>query len=449
MRLGLNDIARCLGLEPPGSDASIEGFCTDSRQCRPGTLFAALPGERVDGHDFIDDAARAGAIAVLASRPVTFDGPVLVVDDVREALGRLAREWLRRCDPTVVAITGSNGKTTVKEMVAAILARRGEVLATEGNYNNELGLPITLNRLTPEHRFAVLEMGAGRAGDIEYLCSIARPDVGVITNVGPAHLETMGSLEGVARTKGEMYVALGDDDTAVINNDEKWTSLWLEMSQAGRTMTFGLDTDADVRAVRSSDGWRIMTPAGEFPLELSLPGRHNVANALAATAAALAVDVPLDDIRAGLAAVQPVTGRLRAMPGLGGWQVIDDTYNANPASLYAALRVVTADDNGEPWLVLGDMLELGDGARKLHTEMGEAARALGVKRLWTFGDLSAATSDAFGAGSAHFSERDALIEALCSALHPGVRCLVKGSRSMGMEHVVRAIAADDAWQEAS
>lgn len=447
IRMDLERAAELLGVPCPDAGARFAGVSADSRKVAPGMLFAALPGERVDGHDFVAQAAAAGAGALLVARDVDSDLPQLRVEDVLRALGQLAAGWRAECNPAVVGITGSNGKTTVKEMVAAVLRQRGKVLATQGNYNNELGVPLTLFGLSPEHDFAVLEMGAAKTGDIAYLARIARPQVGLITNVGPAHLHGFGDEAGVARAKGEMYESLPADGVAVINADQPWADGWRERSTAGRSLSFGIRNEADVQGSPGDGTARVRTPRGAFELHLRLPGEHNLANALAATAAALALDVPLDEIRAGLEGVRPVPGRLNLVKADGGWQVIDDTYNANPASLYAALQVLTRLP-GEAWLALGDMKELGPDARKLHAEMGDAARALGVKRLYATGEMSRHTVDAFGGGARHFEDRDALVTALRDALRPGVTCLVKGSRSMGMEHVVRGIVNGDGLREA-
>jgi len=445
--LRLSEVAAALGLPAPERDPVIDSIVTDSRKVDYGCLFAALPGSRTDGHDFAARAVDMGAVAVLVSRPVDVPVTRLQVPDVLRALGIIARLLRRRLHPVVVGITGSNGKTTVKEMVAAILRTESEVLATEGNYNNELGVPLTLFRLEEKHRYAVLEMGASKAGDIAYLAGIAEPEVGLITNIGPAHLEGFGSEEGVARAKGEMFTALPADGCAILNGDQPWCGLWRELNSAGRVLTFGEDESLDVRLETGSRGARIHTPQGTFPVRLTLPGRHNLINAVAAAAVAFALDVPLDHIRKGLESVAPVPGRLNLIPVECGWTVIDDTYNANPASLYSALQVL-AGMQGKAWLVLGDMKELGEDSRKLHAEVGDAARSLGVSRIFATGELAAHTVDAFGDGAEHFSDRAGLIEALKAELRPGINCLVKGSRSMGMEHVVRAISAPKVMQEA-
>jgi UDP-N-acetylmuramoyl-tripeptide--D-alanyl-D-alanine ligase len=459
IRIRLSELAAALGCPPPARKPSqngerevmVESIVTDSRKVDFGALFAALPGSQVDGHDFAPAAVRLGAVALLVGRRLDLAGerpvPQLVVDDVLQALGKLATLLRERLDPVVVGITGSNGKTTVKEMVASILRPTGEVLATQGNYNNELGVPLSLFGLEPRHRFAVLEMGASKAGDIAYLAAIARPDVALVTNVGPAHLGGFGSMEGVARAKGEIYAALSPDGCAVINADEPWTGLWRELNRAQKSITFGAGAACDVRLDGGEQQPRIATPQGTFDLRLALPGRHNLLNAAAATAVALALDIGLPAIRSGLEAVQPVPGRLNMIESEAGWTVIDDTYNANPASLYSSLQVL-AGMQGTAWLVLGDMKELGSESPKMHREVGDNARAMGVSRLFATGAMSTYTVDAFGEGAEHFETREALAEAVRRSLRPGVNCLVKGSRSMGMEAVVAAITRNTGMGEA-
>jgi len=443
----LSELAAALECPAPQRDVTVDAIVTDSRRVDFGALFAALPGSQVDGHDFAPAAVQLGAVALLVSRPLDLDVPQLVVSDVLRALGRLAALVRQRLDPVVVGITGSNGKTTVKEMVASILRPKGPVLATRGNYNNELGLPLSLFALEPKHRFAVLELGASKAGDIEYLASIARPDIGLITNIGPAHLGGFGSEEGVARAKGEIYAALPADGCAVMNADEPWTGLWSRVNRAGKVMTFGSRTDCDVSVSGDEQQSVIRTPQGAFDLRLALPGAHNRLNAAAATAVALALGIDLDGIRQGLECVEPVPGRLNFIETTAGWTVIDDTYNANPASLYSALQVLSCMQ-GTPWLVLGDMKELGIDSPKMHREVGDAARAMGVKRLFATGDMSVHAVDAFGEGAEHFDSRAELAASLCRQLRPGINCLVKGSRSMGMETVVEAITRNVGMKEA-
>jgi len=439
IHMGLSQLADVLNCTPLQSDISFTGITMDSRQVRPGMLFAALPGRTVDGHDYIGQAMDRGAVAAVVSRRVPSDLPLLQVEDVQAALGVLAGYWRGQCSAKVVGITGSNGKTTVKEMVASILRQEGTVLATMGNFNNELGLPLTVFQLDKSHDYAVLEMGASKPGDIAYLAAIARPDVGVITNIGPAHLEGFINEEGVARAKGEMYAALPPDGVAIMNAAEPWVGLWQGVNKAGKIIYFNGEGEDSIQAFQAAGKVVVNTPAGEFRLQLPLPGLHNLTNALAATAICLALGITLASIRKGLELVSPVPGRLSLKHANAGWTVIDDTYNANPASLYAALQVL-ATQNGEPWLVMGDMKELGTDSRKMHAELGDAARSLGVKRLFALGEASTAAVDAFGEMAEHFDSREELIEALHAQLRPGVACLVKGSRSMGMEHVVDAIS---------
>jgi UDP-N-acetylmuramoyl-tripeptide--D-alanyl-D-alanine ligase len=441
MRLRLSEVAELSGGRVHGEDREIHGMIHDSRAVEPGMLFAALPGERVDGHAYLAEAAEAGAGAALVARPVDSALPQVVVADVRQAMGQLAGAWRARQDVTVVGVTGSNGKTTVKEMITAILATQAPTLATSGNYNNEIGLPVTLARLGPEHRYAVIEMGAGRSGDIAYLANLARPDIGVVTNAGPAHLETMGSLEGVARTKGEMFQSLGSAGKAVVNIDDEFAPLWRELIGSRVQLGFGFGPRAEVRAAMLNGHARVDTPLGSYELQLALPGRHNIMNALAATAVACHLGLPLPDVARALNGIQSLAGRFQTHDDSAGWRLIDDTYNANPASLYAGLQVLVGM-KGRAWLVLGDMAELGADAAKLHAEMGQSAAELGVERLFAVGPLSAHSVSAFGDGAAHFESHQALLEALAGELAPGVNCLVKGSRSMAMERVVQALTGE-------
>jgi UDP-N-acetylmuramoyl-tripeptide--D-alanyl-D-alanine ligase len=447
IRLSLREIAGVLSCNVPIDDVTVDSIVTDSRKVRYGALFAALPGSQVDGHDFAKSSVELGAVALLLNRPLDIDVPQLIVDDVLQALGQVAAMLRQRLNPTVIGITGSNGKTTVKEMVAGILRQQGAVLATQGNYNNELGLPLSLFGLDEKHCYAVLELGASKAGDIAYLAGIAKADIGLVTNVGPAHLQGFGDEEGVARAKGEIFSALPKDGWAIINGDQPWCGMWAEMSRATHSISFGTGSGHDVMVDCDGTKTRILTPAGHFDLELKLPGKHNLVNAAAAAAVATALGVPVTLIKSGLESVQPVPGRLNLIRTDAGWTVIDDTYNANPASLYSALQVL-AGMQGTAWLVLGDMKELGTKSRKMHAEVGDAARSLGVSRIFATGEMSAFTVDAFGAGAQHFEEREALVDAVCSELRPGINCLVKGSRSMGMEAVVKAMIRPTAIREA-
>jgi UDP-N-acetylmuramoyl-tripeptide--D-alanyl-D-alanine ligase len=367
------------------------------------------------------------------------------VPDTLQALGCLAGVWRDRFELPVIAVTGSNGKTTVKEMLAAILRVDQPLLATRGNLNNEIGLPLTLMALNSEHRMAVLEMGANHAGEIARLARLARPHVGVITQCAPAHLEGFGSIKGVARAKGELLENLDADGVAVINAEDRFASLWRRLAGSRRCLSFAVEGRADVRAEwhQESTGSRIAmaTPAGRIELRLALPGRHNVANAAAATAAALAVGAAPAAIAAGLEAMRPVPGRLEPKMIAGDICVIDDTYNANPASLRAGLEVLAAFP-GRHWLVLGDMAELGEDAPDYHRQAAQLVRDYRVDRLLTIGELSRLTTAGFGEGADHHGSMDALVASLGESLEPHTTVLVKGSRSMGMERVVAALTSE-------
>ncbi|TCT23057.1 UDP-N-acetylmuramoyl-tripeptide--D-alanyl-D-alanine ligase [Thiobaca trueperi] len=431
-------------------DVRFAAVGTDSRADCAGQLFIALRGERFDGHEYVAAAQAAGAVAAMVDHPLPLDLPQWVVADTRLGLGRLAAVWRDRFPGRVVAITGSNGKTTVKEMIAAILAQAGQVRATVGNLNNDIGMPLTLLRARDED-FLVLEMGANHHGEIGYMTDIARPDVALITNAGRAHLEGFGTVEGVARAKGEIARGLPAGGVFVVGGDSPYTPLWRELAGERRMLTFALDGAADVQAVSAdtqvawdADGFRTVFTAihadGDLPLTLRLAGRHNVRNALAATAVALALGIDADAIRAGLASLQPVKGRLypRRCQGLG---VIDDTYNANPDSIAAAIEVL-AGLAGRRWLVLGDLGELGPDAARLHEEIGVLARAAGIERLVTVGGLSVGASRAFGEGARHFADQAALIAALSPELRAEDSVLVKGSRLARMERIVEALCAE-------
>ncbi|CAK0760400.1 D-alanyl-D-alanine-adding enzyme [Gammaproteobacteria bacterium] len=448
IKMRLSDAAHCLAGRWVGADVEFHGAVNDTRKLPAGALYVALPGERFDGHDFVSTARTAGAVAALVGRVVDDPLPQIVVDDPRLALGRLAAAWRGRFSGPLVAITGSNGKTTVKEMVRAILAQNGPTLATIGNLNNDIGAPLTLLRLEPGfHHAAVVEVGANHPGEIAFIAGLACPTVAVVNNAGPAHLEGFGSVAGVAQAKGEIYGALSTDGVAVINADDPHASLWRKLAKGRNLLDFGLTQPAAVSAqivevLGAAGGTRIRlyTPVGATELTVPLPGRHNVMNALAATAVALGAGVSLTAVIAGLAVVDGVAGRLRPCPGRNGTQIIDDTYNANPASLRAALEVL-ATFPGERCLVLGDMAELGPGAVVLHAEVGDLARNLGIEILFGCGSLSREAVSVFGPGAGHYADVGTLVTALEEKLRPGLTVLVKGSRSAGMERVVRLLAA--------
>jgi UDP-N-acetylmuramoyl-tripeptide--D-alanyl-D-alanine ligase len=433
----LSEIVRRVGGQLKGPDAMAEGVSTDTRALRQGQLFVALTGPRHDGHAFVNDAMPAAGVMV-ARRLSTRLGQV-VVDDTLLALGRLGRAWRGQLPVTVIALTGSNGKTTVKEMLAAIARESAATLATRGNLNNDIGVPLTLLELAADHRYAVVEMGANHAGEIACLTGLARPDVALITNAAPAHLEGFGSVEGVARAKGEIFQGLGGEGVAVINADDAFADYWRSLNEHRRVITFGLDRPADVSGAWTAPGELVIRlPGGERRLPLAFAGRHNALNALAAAAGALAAGIPEEAILRGLGRVQPVSGRLTPRPGLAGSLLLDDSYNANPASTLAALEVLAARA-GERCLVLGDMGELGGDAHALHAQVGRRARELGIERLFATGLLSIHAAEAFGGAAEHFSDCDALIDALRPLLHPDMTVLVKGSRSQRMERVVQAL----------
>jgi UDP-N-acetylmuramoyl-tripeptide--D-alanyl-D-alanine ligase len=433
-----------------GGDVRFTGCGTDSRRLAAGELFIALCGERFDGHDFVAVARERGAAAALVQREAAAGAlPQLKVSDTRAAMGQLAGHWRAGFDLPLIALTGSNGKTTVKEMITAVLAQRAPVLATRGNLNNDIGVPLTLFGLGAGHRYAVIEMGANHAGEIDYLSRLARPTVALITQCAPAHLEGFGSVDGVARAKSEIFHGLVENGTAVINADDAYAGLWSETAGPRRQIRFGLGPDAEVTATDirpDPDGGRqtftLRTPQGSADVGLAMPGRHNLMNALAAAACCLAVGVPPEIIAAGLVRVAAVPGRLQMKRSRHGMRIFDDTYNANPASLEAALEVLAAYP-GRHVLVLGDMGELGEGSGELHWRAGEQARAAAVQQLYAIGELSRGAVQSFGTGARHFSDADTLTQALAAELDPSCTVLVKGSRAMGMERIVRRLVEED------
>ena len=434
-----------------GADRPFGGVSIDTRTLQPGDLFVALRGPRFDGAEFLAAALERGAAGAVLEREQPLPLAQIVVDDALLALQRAGQAWRAACAIPVVGVAGSNGKTTTKEMTAAILAQAGECLATLGNFNNHIGVPLTLLRLEPTHRAAVIEMGANRAGEVAELVRIARPTVGLITNAGAEHLEGFGSLEGVARAEGEMVAGLTSGARAVLNADDPFFALWRAMTPA-RVVTFGWASGADFRAsgldaTLTPEGFlsrfTLDSPLGTAPIELHVGGRHNVANALAAAAAAASAGASLEHIVAGLAAVRPVSGRLQLKAARSGAWIIDDSYNANPSSVRSGIEVL-ASLAGRRWLVLGEMAELGEFAESAHVEIGEFARAQGVERLYATGALAALAVERFGTGARWFPQTDALAEALRAELAEagaGVVVLVKGSRVNRLERVVAALAA--------
>ncbi|MCF6259122.1 MAG: UDP-N-acetylmuramoyl-tripeptide--D-alanyl-D-alanine ligase [Gammaproteobacteria bacterium] len=423
---------------------SFSGISTDTREVVPGQLFVALSGPHFDGHDFVAYAVQKGAVAVVVAQPVDISVPQIIVSDPQRAYAQLAANWRQQFAIPLIAVTGSNGKTTVKEMLAAIMSCKGSVLATQANFNNEVGVPRTLLGLRAEHVAAVVEEGASGPGDIAYLTAFVQPTVAIVTNAAGAHLEGFGSVDVVAKTKGEIFENLPANGVAIINADDAFAGLWQKQAEPRSMVRFSLsaesDVDAEVRGTLTADGsLQMVTPAGEVQVNLPLEGRHNAANALAATAAALAAGASIADVKTGLESMQTVPGRLQRKAGIRGAQIIDDTYNANPASLHAALDVLT-QCHGDRYLALGDMAELGEKAEEYHQQAGQQARKAGVSRLYAVGECSQYAAQAFGQHGQHFAAQDELISCLQDDLHKDVTLLVKGSRSAHMENVVAALS---------
>ena len=448
----LLEIAKAVNGQLLGADIEVSNIGTDSRNIINNQLYIAIKGENFDGNSFASDAIKQGAGAVLISDASSSARPAILVKNTRLALGLLAKYWRNKFALPVIAVTGSNGKTTVKEMIAAILnAANKNVLATQGNLNNDIGMPMTLLNLQQKHDVAVIEMGMNHLGEIDYLTRIAQPTVAVINNAGTAHIGELGSRENIAKAKGEIFAGLFDDGIAVINADDDYADYWKSLNINKKIITFGLnDLDkqkqADVTAVfEEKDGINqvnLSTPNGSVTFNLAVLGKHNVSNALAASACAVALGVSNADIASGLSNMQAVYGRLQCKAGFNGAALIDDTYNANPDSMKAAIDVLATQQNSI--FVMGDMAELGDNAPQMHADIGLYAKQKGVGQLYTFGDLSAKASDLFGQNAAHFNSLESLVYALKNQMKLGVTVLVKGSRSMQMERVVALIVEESA-----
>jgi UDP-N-acetylmuramoyl-tripeptide--D-alanyl-D-alanine ligase len=451
----MSQVAEALGARLHGHDAMMNGVSKDTRDIKVGNLYVALKGERFDGHKFVAEASAAGAVGALVSESLSLDVPQVRVTDTRLALGQLAAYWRQKFTGKLIGITGSNGKTSVKEMCKKILADhagQAAVLSTRGNLNNDIGMPMMLLELRNQHQFAVIEMGANHLGEIDYLTSIARPDVALVNNVGPAHLEGFGSLENIARAKAEIYNGLAKSGTAVINMDDVFSAFWkdycVEKCPAKKIIGFSMrDEKADVYAATIADNrYQIITENDAAELTLKVPGKHNVMNALAATAATLALGIPLASIVASLSDFENIKGRLTVQNADAGYRVIDDTYNANPLSVSAAIDVLagmqgnTAD---KTVLVLGDMAELGETAAQLHAEIGKKAKQAGIQQLFATGKLSVNTVKAFGDNGFYFDSKNELIDALKKRLTGNDVVLVKGSRSAAMDEVVERILTQD------
>jgi len=445
IRLDLSDIAQAISGKLVGDNIAIDSINTDSRALQDGELFLALKGPNFDGHRFLEQVIELGCGAVIVDHQCDIGIPQIIVNDTHKALGEIAAYVKEKVAPKTVAITGSSGKTTVKEMVAAILTRLGKVLATNGNFNNDIGVPLTLLRLEQHHDFAVVELGANHLGEIAYTTALVKPDVAIINNIAAAHLEGFGDLCGVARAKGEIFEGLSHNGVAIYNQDCKLANKWQWRLTEKIVRQFSCHQKADsycTDVVLDENGcasFKLNTLQGSTFIELTVPGKHNVCNAIAAATIAIEFGASLDDIRLGLAEMSPVKGRLNLHQLTENFKVIDDTYNANVESIKAATDLL-ASYSGRRILILGDMGELGTQARGYHQEVGEYAKECKIDDLLTLGVLSQSTADAFNGH--HFSERSQLIRCLTSLLEDEqqqISILIKGSRSARMEKVVKDI----------
>ena len=439
--------AKAMGGQLLGADADFFSVGTDSRKVAQGELFFALKGEFFDGHQYAEQAINQGAKAVVISDERCEVRPAILVKDTVIALGNLATAWRSQFIAPVVAVTGSNGKTTIKEMIAAILvAKVGNtqaVHATVGNFNNHIGLPLTLLKMQAEHEYAVLEMGMSHLGEINYLTQIAKPNVAVIGNAGTAHIGEVGSRDNIAQAKGEIFAGLASNGVAVINADDAYADYWKGLNVNRTVLTFGLNSNADVRAevqygLNGQQSVRLLTPQGEISFNFNVLGEHNVRNALAASAVAVALNIPLSAIAAGLEGFVGVKGRLTQLQGINRSLVIDDTYNANPDSMRAAIDVLVKQ-GGTKLMVMGDMGELGEDAPQLHAEIGTYAKQKGVDQFYTLGENSKAAAVAYGQHAESFNEVSDLVNVLKNSMNQNTVVLVKGSRFMKMERVVNEI----------
>jgi UDP-N-acetylmuramoyl-tripeptide--D-alanyl-D-alanine ligase len=448
----LSQIAAALDAQLIGADVAFSSVNTDSRKIVAGDLFVALRGEKFDGAEYVASALKMGAVAAIVHQQsyaalradLPENAALLLVTDTRIALGKLAAFWRAQFDIPLVAITGSNGKTTVKEMLSEILrVHAGDaVLATQGNFNNDIGMPLTLLKITAQHRYAVIEMGMNHLGEIDYLTRLAQPDVALVNNAAGAHLQGLGTIANVARAKGEIFAGLKNNGVAIINADDAHAAVWRDLAAGHRCVDFSLDHAASVQGQWTAQGFggvlHALTPQGELHVLLQVPGAHNARNALAAASAAIALEIPLAIITQALQNFGGVAGRLQRKVGKAGATLIDDTYNANPASMRAALEVLAAA-SGQRIFVLGDMGELGDDAAQFHRDIGRAARDLGIEKLFALGELSQGAVAEFGAGAQHFATLENLCAAIENVLDKSTTVLIKGSRFMQMERVVKSL----------
>ncbi len=435
----LSDIASMAQGKLLGQDVTVNDFSTDSRQVENDQLFVALKGEKFDGHNFIDDQLCAHASALFLHRDVDSLLPKVMVNNTLTGLSNWAQAWRHKVNPLVIGVTGSNGKTTVKQMLTSVFSRLGHTCSTQGNLNNHIGVPLTLLQLKQHDKYAVIEMGANHLGEINHLSHLATPDIAIITNAGPAHLEGFGSIQGVAQGKGEIINGVKTNGYIVLNADDQYLNYWCEKAQHLNVITFGLGSQADVRGVLANDSQLdIYMQDKQLTIKLPVLGKHNACNALAVVAAAKAAGASDSDIKLGLENMTQASSRLQIKTAIKGAQVIDDSYNANPASLSAAIEVLCARSD-DSWLVLGDMGELGADEVSIHAHMGELAKSAGVKKLFALGQLSKYAAASFGDNGFSFLDHQALADAITAELHQGCCVLVKGSRAMQMEKIVNLL----------
>jgi len=442
--MALDRVSKILNGQLIGESVDFSSVSINTRTLQAGDLYVAIQGDHFDGHEFIDQAVASGATAAIVHKPVITQLPVIKVEDTRKALAQLATAWRQKFNGKVVAITGSNGKTTVKEMVAAIAAKQGDVIATQGNFNNDIGLPLTLLKMQQED-IAVIEMGANHKGEIANLTNVTRPDVALINNAAQAHLEGFGSLEGVAQAKGEIFEGLSATGIAVINKDDAFCVYWCELATDKKIITFSMqDKTADVYGEwESTDEGGCLTviyQGTEINIHLNLYGLHNAMNALAAISVAYALNIKSEHIVSALNVFIAVKGRLNFHQVNKNFTLIDDTYNANPDSLLAAINVLKKL-SGEHWLVLGDMGELNN-TQQVHIDAGKQAKSAGISRLLTLGEASQYAVDAFGCNAKNFKTKEALVKYIYQNQAENLKILIKGSRFMQMEQVVNLLLKD-------
>ncbi len=441
----MNNVKLALAVagESFGDDVDFLGVSIDSRTVKENQLFIALQGPTFDGHDYVHEAYRKGATIALVSSYIDCEITQVLVDDVGQALIDYAAWHRQQFNLDVIAITGSCGKTSTRVLLQSVLSLQGKVLATEGNLNNHIGVPLTLLRLTDQHQFAVIEMGASAVGEIEMLTGIVKPNIAIVTNAALAHIEGFGSLDNVAKAKGELYTGLRQDGLAIINADDAYASYWRSLLDHQKVIDYSLDaqSEADFTATQiqlnqfGHAQFELHSFGVSFPVELGLMGKHQVSNAVAVVAAALSLGVAAKNIQLGLKMAVAERSRMKIVELGNGVEIIDDAYNANPLSVRAAVDFL-ASYSGQTCLVLGDMLELGEEAEKYHAQIGEYARMAGIDRFYAVGNLSKAAVRQFGPGAFHFDNRDELAASLVGYLQSGLRILVKGSASMRMQNIV-------------